>query len=176
MSSGCRGREAYAPGNGPCDTRCDLIWFFWPFENFWPFVMCISYVFSVGQERTSPPLRTILNFLVSVIYNIRFAAILRPNENAPNGIFRLPGDGVFLQSASAGYSQCRVPKKQNHRPRPASLVDGINALVTCPAGLIAGFENAAFLAVGKRHDLVRLDVARRLDLFEGSRGIVYLPE
>ena len=46
------------PVSAPCDWLCDsdsYFWNFWYFENF---VFCITYLFSLGYGRTSPPLRT----------------------------------------------------------------------------------------------------------------------
>jgi hypothetical protein len=55
-----------------CDWTCDLDSYFW---NFWCFeflVFCITYLFSVGYGRTSPPLRTIKTLSVSLVYRAHF--------------------------------------------------------------------------------------------------------
>ena len=59
--------EIKQPFSGPCDCRCDLDWCFWNFWYFERFVFCITCLFSMGYERTSPPLRTTKTLSESVL-------------------------------------------------------------------------------------------------------------
>ena len=56
----------------PCDLWCDLAVCFWHFWYFEDFVSCITYVFSVSCESSSPPLRTTKCLLVSLVYGPHF--------------------------------------------------------------------------------------------------------
>ena len=51
----------------PCDLWGDLAACFWHFWYFEDFVSCITYVFSVGCESSSPPLRTTFGRCISLI-------------------------------------------------------------------------------------------------------------